>query len=383
MIGYLTAGHIFASPQPAVTAEYAVVVFYQSGCGDCERLDGWLDELVPVFPELQISKHNIKDAEAIVLNEALAEYAALPAEARLQAPAVFTRSGALSQDELSFEALVMLLEATDDTRAVPAPEWTKALTAQSPAATARLESRFAELTGGIVIVAGLLDGINPCAFATILFFLAYLKIAQRSPAESLLVGYAFALGIFLTYFLLGLGLARALAEAQAVRWLALAFNGLLAALALILALLSLRDGILCLQGKLADTALKLPMFLRKRINATIRQGAKRRHFILAALLTGVVVSILELACTGQVYLPTILYMQQQGSGLATGYLVLYNIAFVIPLLAVIHVAYFGLSHERLSQFFQDHVAWVKFATAALFLVMLAVIWFTSLQPALF
>ena len=44
---------------------------------------------------------------------------------------------------------------------------------------------------------------------------------------------------------------------------------------------------------------------------------------------GAAISLLELACTGQVYAPTILYMLQAGEGRAAGYLALYNLAFIV------------------------------------------------------
>jgi cytochrome c biogenesis protein CcdA len=53
-------------------------------------------------------------------------------------------------------------------------------------------------------------------------------------------------------------------------------------------------------------------------------------------ITGVVISIIELACTGQVYLPTILFVLGVPElRLQAGvYLVLYNLMFVLPLVVV-------------------------------------------------
>ena len=61
---------------------------------------------------------------------------------------------------------------------------------------------------GILTVAGagLLDGINPCAFATIVFFISYMNLVGRGRKEMLIAGGAFALAVFGTYLLLGLGM---------------------------------------------------------------------------------------------------------------------------------------------------------------------------------
>ncbi len=73
--------------------------------------------------------------------------------------------------------------------------------------------------------------------------------------------------------------------------------------------------------------------------------------------------------TGQVYLPTILYMLKGGQQSAWLYLFIYNVAFVIPLAAVFTLAYFGMTSERLVKLLKQHAAWVKFGLAALFLAL--------------
>jgi hypothetical protein len=92
---------------------------------------------------------------------------------------------------------------------------------------------------------------------------------------------------------------------------------------------------------------------------------------LAAVATGFVVSILELACTGQVYLPTILFVSKAHEFRATaiGYLAIYNTMFIIPLLAVFLLVYLGTGSERLSIMFQRHISWVKLATSLVFFVL--------------
>lgn len=366
-----------SAPQSALNA-VRVVYFYQVGCGECAQAQAWLEELHAAMPELAIERHDIHDPAAMRLNESLADRFSLPEDERLLAPAVFTRAGALVRDNISFGSLADLL---DTALSSPPGEWYPVLdTAQTDASDSSIRRRFEGMTLPIVLVAGLLDGVNPCAFATILFFLSYLHVARRTPAQMLQVGLAFALAIFLTYLGLGIGFAEALSRAAAVRAVAEIFNWVLAAAALVLALLSLRDGVLCLRGRLNETSLKLPLFLRKRINAAIRHGAKHRRIVLAAFAAGVIVSVLELACTGQVYAPVILYMFHTGAerGTAFGYLVLYNLAFTVPLLVVIVLAFFGLSNERLTAFFQKNVALVKFATAGLFMLILVLLLSTML-----
>ncbi|HEX8297092.1 MAG TPA: hypothetical protein VF593_12380, partial [Chthoniobacteraceae bacterium] len=233
------------------------------------------------------------------------------------------------------------------------------------------------LSFGLVAAAGLLDGINPCAFATIIFLLSYLQIARRSPPEILAVGAAFIAAVFLTYFAVGLGLAQVLTKIAALRTAGTLLNYLLAAFALIVAALSFRDAQLAAQGRHAEMTLQLPGMLKERIRTTIRTGARATRFVAAAFGAGIVISLLELACTGQVYLPTILYMLRAGESGAVGHLLIYNVAFVLPLVVVFLLAWSGLRSEALVRFQQRHTAWVKVLTGVLFLLLAALLLFGS------
>jgi cytochrome c biogenesis protein CcdA len=86
----------------------------------------------------------------------------------------------------------------------------------------------------------------------------------------------------------------------------------------------------------------------------------------------VVISFLEFGCTGQVYLPTIMAVARRAGedrALAVFYLLAYNVMFILPLVAVFLLAFFGTSSQRLTQFFRKHLAYIKFATAVLFVVL--------------
>jgi hypothetical protein len=117
--------------------------------------------------------------------------------------------------------------------------------------------------------------------------------------------------------------------------------------------------------------LKLPTRLRRWINRVIREGARMRAFVPVTFVAGVVISVIELACTGQVYLPTILFVLsvpklQVQAGV---YLVLYNLMFVLPLVVVFLLAYFGTTSQQLGLFIHRRAATIKLATAGLFVLL--------------
>lgn len=96
---------------------------------------------------------------------------------------------------------------------------------------------------------------------------------------------------------------------------------------------------------------------------------RTRRLVLAAFAVGIVISLLESVCTGQVYLPTIVYVLKD-RGLAArplACLVLYNLMFIMPLLAVFGLVFAGMTSTRLLTFSKRHLALSKTLLALLFL----------------
>jgi hypothetical protein len=151
------------------------------------------------------------------------------------------------------------------------------------------------------------------------------------------------------------------------RWL----YGLTAAFCLVLAVVSFFDYLKARRGQIGDMALNLPHRLRMRINATIRNTRKAQAFVMAAFVTGIIVSFLELACTGQVYLPTIIFVMSvpELKAQAILFLLLYNLLFVTPLVIVFILAYYGTGAKQFSDFLQQRASTVKLGMSLLFLTL--------------
>ena len=118
-------------------------------------------------------------------------------------------------------------------------------------------------------------------------------------------------------------------------------------------------------------ALKLPDKLRLRINETIRKGKNVRAYAFGAFVTGLVVSLLELACTGQVYLPTIIFVSSvpELRLRSFSYLLLYNVMFIVPLVVIFILVYFGTSSKQLTTFIQEKGSGIKLAMSILFIIL--------------
>jgi cytochrome c biogenesis protein CcdA len=231
-----------------------------------------------------------------------------------------------------------------------------------------LVERFRSFGVLTVLLAGLIDGLNPCAFATLVFFISYLAFTGRRGRDVLFVGLSFTLGVFLTYLLVGLGLLKVVQSLSFFtalgRWVYL----LTAVLCVALAALTFRDYIRARRGQASEMTLRLPRGLQRRIHKVIREGSQVRAFVAMAFFTGFVVSLLELACTGQVYLPTIMFVMSVDELAAQAflYLVLYCLMFILPLIVVFVLSYWGTSSDQLGRFVNRHTSTIKLATGILF-----------------
>ncbi len=234
-----------------------------------------------------------------------------------------------------------------------------------------LIERFKAFGPLTVVLGGPVDGINPCAFATIIFFLSYLTFIGRKGKDLLYVGIAFTVAVFITYLSIGLGFYHFIQSLKIFNLVSMIIYVITAALAFILGVYSIYDIIKIRRGRTSDMTLQLPEFLKKRIHKTIREKSKMRRFILAAFITGWVVSLLELARTGQVYLPTICFV----TGVpelrlhAYFYLVLYNFMFILPLCLVFGLAYCGTTSDQIAGWMKHHMVLMKAALAVFFLCL--------------
>jgi len=248
-----------------------------------------------------------------------------------------------------------------------------------------LNSRLLSFRPLAVAGAGLLDGINPCAFTVIVFFVSYLTLQRYRRREIAVVGLSFICAVFLSYILIGSGLFGFLYRIKGFWLISKAINILIGALCILLGCFALYDLYVYLRTRRTEgLLLQLPQGLKNRIHAIIGKFHRREPssstapsakglagLVASALVSGFLVSIVEAACTGQVYLPTIAFILKT-SGLklrAFFYIVLYNIMFVIPLLAVFLFALLGVSSAQFAAYLKKHLAAIKIAMALFFFVL--------------
>ncbi len=348
-----------------------LVFFTDSNCTECAEAKKLLSKIEERLTNLDLAIKEY-DLEASTTNAHINEVLCAhlqQKERRGTRPAVFSSGRALFEEEITEANLLALIA---DARYKPSPEQVYAQTGGDPAEAVRKEYEalaFLSVVGG-----GLADGVNPCAFTVIIFLLSYLALVGKDRRQMAMVAGVFAAAVFLTYFGAGLGLSAIVARltgiSQAVR---VALYGSAAALLLAAAVLSFRDAWLCARGRSEQMTLALPGALKSKIRRKISRQTRLGLTMGGTAALGVVVALFELPCTGQVYIPIILALHElpQYFWGPVGWLLLYNVCFIVPLVAVVGAVLYGLTAEQLADLFRRHVAKTKLALGGVFALLCA------------
>ncbi|MBI4833288.1 MAG: hypothetical protein HY811_00485 [Planctomycetes bacterium] len=234
------------------------------------------------------------------------------------------------------------------------------------------KERFRAFDVITLIGAGLLDGFNPCAFATVVFFVSFLAFAGLQRRAILVAGVFYIATVFITYLLLGLGVFNAIRQFSFYGKMDRIIPYAISAMSFIFAMLSLHDLFLYVKTrKSSGMFLQLPLSLKQKIHAVIRNNLKARGLVLGAAAIGFLVTLFEAVCTGQIYLPTILMVLKDPELKAHAfmYLVLYNTMFILPLVVVFLLVYFGISSREMESFAQRNAVLNKLLISILFIAL--------------
>jgi cytochrome c biogenesis protein CcdA len=206
-----------------------------------------------------------------------------------------------------------------------------------------------------VIIAGVIDGINPCAFTVLLLFITAmtttLQVGEQNVkalrARLLGMGGIYIAAVFLTYLALGVGLLKSL-DFFTRQHVPARFGALLA---ILFGLWMLKDYFLPEAG----WRLQAP----GQVGVIAHRMAHKAT--LPALVTGgFLIGLCTVPCSGAVYLGVLSLLALQPTALlGYSYLVLYNIVFVLPLVVILIAASARPTLNRLAHWNLHHKEWVR------------------------
>ena len=199
----------------------------------------------------------------------------------------------------------------------------------------------------IVLVASLLDSVHPCSFSILLITIAFLFGMQTSRKKILQIGGTYIAGIFASYLLIGLGILKVLHIFNVPH-----FMGKLGASLLII------FGIINLLNYLFPNfpiRFKIPVIAHGAMSNLMEKAS-----FIAAFALGILVGICQFPCMGGPYLMVIGLLHDQVTYFkGFGYLFLYNLILIIPLVAVLFIASQKVLLEKVEQWKNTNIRQVK------------------------
>lgn len=351
------------------STDSVILYFYTVSCTDCSEVKSLLkkmtDEQTTKKP-LVIHEFNIAEGDNVVFLQKLFTIYDVASD-KQQVPIVFFSGGYLSgakavtqgleqkwkDDELTGFNLENIL--SDD---VSGQEENKD------------QASFKTYIG--LAAAGFINGVNPCGASMLLMLLAAIAMSGRSVIKT---GCAYLAGKFTAYCAMGMGLYKLFMAIGQDIFLSISnvLTWIFAAVFFILAILYLIDFVNVKRKQYGKIRMQLPTALRKWNHERIEKASKinAKWMIPAAVVLGIVISVGEFFCTGQVYLAAILYMmkmQQEMKLQTNAAFIIYVTAMCIPSFLIVLVIEKTKNVIHMSNKTLEWLPAIKLVTAIVFFI---------------
>jgi len=213
----------------------------------------------------------------------------------------------------------------------------------------------------LITIAGLVDGINPCAIGMMVMLLGYLLTFAKRPERVIKTGLLYIATVFLTYLVVGLGLYSIVSSfdfSAEARVLNLVVGGIL----IVAGIIQLKDFF----GIEGGPHLRIPTASKTRLIGLIEKVNYP-----ATVLLGILVTILETPCSLPIYVGTATILSQSGMSLPLVglYFMYYNFLFVLPLIVLLVVVWRGKKLIEVKEWEHKAKRWMHFSLAIVLLVM--------------
>lgn len=363
---FMSAKAASAAPQ-----ELQFHYFYINLCESCREADDTIQyykELLQDSDEgydFRFFSYNIAGQDSLELMQAYCAAYKVPPDLQ-EAPLLFIGDLYFTGPEEIQRGLQDLQENLEAAAAPPR----FAGTASADGAAGIVE-RFNNFKFFNVAAAGFVNGLNPCSLSMLLFLLSLLL--ARKDIHIAVISGSFLAGKFAAYLLLGTVLYRFFSaiDMQAYQIVLKTALGIFLAILVFLNILDYFNARNEQYGRIKN---QLPPRLRKLNHAMISRFNKitdLRALTAAAALLGIIISVGEFLCTGQVYLATIIYLLQSDAVLsfkAFSYLFLYSLFFIIPPALVILFIARTRKLMGMSEAVRKRMPLIKLLTTAVLLI---------------
>lgn len=224
-----------------------------------------------------------------------------------------------------------------------------------------LEGKEGVLSLPLITVAGLVDGINPCAIGMMVMLLGYLLVFAKKPERVIRTGILYILTVFVTYLVVGLGLYSFVSQYD--------LTGGARLLRIIIAVVLIGAGLIQLKdffGIEKGPHLRIPTASKARLMKLIEKVSYP-----ATIILGVLVTLLETPCSLPIYMGTAAILAKSGMSfpVIVLYFLYYNFLFVLPLIIVLIVLWRGKKLIEVKEWEHKAKKWMHLGLALVLLAM--------------
>lgn len=367
LIVLIVISSIFSTAYCLAPKVVLAVYFYSSTCNTCREIEDFIKEIKKINPNLEVKEYDILKLKNRSLLNKYSEKYSIPQSDFGTVPVIFIHDKYILGSDIKsdFQAEIDRLN----------PVETIDLDYTADNSYGQDVSRFSSFKFFGIVLAGLLNGINPCSMSMLLFLASLITVKNLS---TLKIGFAYIIGKFLTFLLLGTILFNLLSmlNVPIFHTIIKIITGLFV---LTLIILNLRDYFFTRHENYGKVKVQLPTKLRKfnhKIIKKIVSISNTRLLIFFTFIIGIIVSFGEFLCTGQVYLATIVTVLQAGTKfnlISFIYFIVYNLFAVIPLMLLVFVIHKGKAVFVLSEFIRQRLHIIKLLYVFVFAVLGAII----------
>src|SRR3989344_5625603 len=202
----------------------------------------------------------------------------------------------------------------------------------------------------VVIPTALVDSINPCAIGVLILLVTTLIKFHYDRKKMLEIGIIYISAVYITYFLAGVGLLLFIQRLNIAEPLGI-FVGLVV---ILLGLVEIKD--FWWYGK------GISLRISPKHAEQIKKFMEKISFH-SAIILGIFVAAVELHCTGGPYLAITTLLAKIGfTPKVVGYLLFYNFIFILPLIIILVLVYFGMNTKKIKKWKEKEKKWMRFWT---------------------
>ncbi|MCA9478551.1 MAG: GAP family protein [Nanoarchaeota archaeon] len=212
-------------------------------------------------------------------------------------------------------------------------------------------------TLSVVLGTALIDAINPCAIGVLVLLISTLIGLSDNKRKLLSVGFIYILAVFLTYLAAGFGLLLFIQKLHLGYILSLVVG----ILVLVLGLIEIKDFFWYGKG----VSLQISGKHAKKIQQYVKKVT-----LPGSIFLGIFVAAVELPCTGGPYLAITTLLAKMGLSWNVFWLLfIYNLVFVLPLIIIVLLTYFGLNVKKVQDWKQKKKKWMRLVTGLVLLAL--------------